>query len=553
MALAPTQAYKPWMGGLEELGGGGSQTWLPTAGFNPQFMDPNEGPVPPPGGAGPSTGTGGWLDILKSALPGLINAGIDLWGNKRQEGNFQTAVSQSGARPANIQSMFGNVAVDPTTGLTISRGPGPGAFGGAAPELINAFNQLNDQGAIAQEAGGRLGLLRQLAQPDEARATQGLEQRLFSQGRLGGTGGAVQQEALMRAQSQADLARQLESMNWANQNALQRFGAAGNLVGSGQAQQNIDFGQTRDLGQLSAYAGRTPSADLLAALAGAKGTTFSDLLGSLGGNQAGGMGGTIVDILSQIPGLGGIKPSGLSRLGEISNLVGNQIGGGWGSGLSAGGNLLAGIENKDWGRAAGGAGNLLQQFGGSIGGKTGGFLGGLGGVLGGLGSLFNSGSSAAKGNPLAMAGLAQGLSGLTSGAITGAAGGGGLAGGFSGALQGLSGIGSGAGAAGSGSGIASSLGSLSSGLGTALGGVGAVGAFLSLGDVMNSLFGDSLATFNKHYGTDMRSTFVKDAAGRQAWTEEFNRQRSGMPAWSQVNHGPTSAPTPFNPRRGAFG
>lgn len=422
----------------------------------PLFMDPNEGPTP----GGPVTpasgGSGGFMGLLQDLLPSIINAGAAWYGNKNQAGEYQAAANQSTGKPTPVQSMFGNVAYNPNTGIQLTPGQAPGAFGGAPPELINAFNQLNDQGAISQEAGGRLGLLRQLAQPEEQRATQGLEQRLFSQGRLGGTGGAVQQEALARAQGSADLERQLASQDWARNNALQRFNAATGVIGAGQAQQGIDFGQALNLGKLAVDAGRPPNADLLAAMAGSKGAGLQAILGALGAGQDGGLGGLLGGIFGggqQAP----QKPSSLAQLGFLGQSLGQNFGGSFGDAAGGIGSILSGLDSKNYGQVAGGVGGLLGMLGNATGS---GALGKIGSVLGSLGGV-------AGGSPT---GILSGLSGLFGG--SGALGSSAASTGS--ALGSLGAIGSGAGSA------------LSS-LGSALGPVGAVAGFLNMGELWHKL------------------------------------------------------------------
>jgi hypothetical protein len=427
---------RPVMGGMSTPGFGD---------FGPLTLDPNEGPTPLPPQSGGGNSGGGFLGTLQDLLPGLIDAAGAWYGAKNRAGQYDAAANRSVAKPTNIQSLFGGLTYDPTTGITLTPGQGPGPWGGASPELVGAFNQLNDQGAIQGEADTRLSLLRQLAAPEEARATQGLQQQLFSQGRLGGTGGAVQQEALARAQGQADLERTLASQDWARNNALQRFGAANQVIGSGQGQQGINFGQALNLGQLGVQAGRAPAWELLAQGAAGRDAQMQAILGALGGNEEGGLGGIL-------GGLGGIFGGGqqqggnssLNLLGQLAGGFGQNVGGNLGAGLGGLSGLLSGLGSKNYGQAAGGLGGILSSIGGAMGGdsKAGGFLGSLGSILGALGGGGAGGSAG---------GAASALGGLSS-----------LVGGGGNPLSLLSGLGSmggsGAGALGSLGGAAGSLG-----------------------------------------------------------------------------------------------
>lgn len=202
---------------------------------------------------------GGWGNVIKGGV-GIYGAMQD---KKGAQSAAQTAAQQSTPYGYSTGSMWGNTMVDPRTrqmqfsmaqnpfaqmmnigglqGLSNAYSASGSAYGGANPEIVAAANAMYGP-QMEQEASGRLSALRQLAQPEEARATQGLESRLFSMGRLGGTGGAVEQEALARAQSAADLQRQLTSQDWASNRAQNRFQTALQAVGAGQQGQAQQFG-----------------------------------------------------------------------------------------------------------------------------------------------------------------------------------------------------------------------------------------------------------------------------------------------------------------------
>lgn len=457
--------------------------------FSGLSLDPNEGPTPSgiPAPTGQQAQQGGFWGTLQAVLPDLINAGAAWYGNKQMGDQYQAAANQSVGKPFPVSSPYGSMTFDPRTGLSLTPGAGPGPWAGASPELIGAFNQLNDQGAIAQEAQGRLGLLRQLAAPEEQRATNTLTNQLYAQGRLGGTGGAVQQEALARAQAQADLQRQLSSMDWANQNALQRFNAAGNVVGSGQQQQNLGFGQLRDLAQLGIQAGRPPAADLLAAMAGSRGAGLQAIFGALGGNDDRGIGGPLVDIFGKVFGRG--QPdSKLQLLGQLGNDFAGQLGGNLGQGLGGLSQALAGYGSRDIGGMASGVGSLLQSFGQAAGADSGfgGLLNSLGGIAGKLGGILSPASSA-----LGMGGM-NGIASL----VGGVGGGSGM--GFLGGLQGLAG--------GGGAGIGS-LGSL--------GAMGPLGAALGVGALLKNVLG-GIHDKNKYDFADINQNRVSAGLAPQA-------------------------------------
>lgn len=207
-------------------------------------------------------GMGGWGNVAQG-LYGLYGA-----SRSKKQGKKAAAQAAAAATPIayGTGSMYGTTTVDPRTRqLQFNMGQNPFAqlmnvgglqslsnaysaagapYGGANPEIAAAAEGLTGPG-LEQEAAGRLGILRQLAQPEEQRATNQLTDRLFASGRLGGTGGGIEQEALARAQSAADLQRQLASQDWASTRAQNRFQGALQAVGAGQARQaqNFNIGQ----------------------------------------------------------------------------------------------------------------------------------------------------------------------------------------------------------------------------------------------------------------------------------------------------------------------
>jgi hypothetical protein len=195
---------------------------------------------------------GGWGNVLQGAY-GIYGASRD----KKQGKRAANQAAQAATPVAyGTGSMYGSTTVDPRTrqlGFSMAQNPfaqlmnvgglqslanafsAPGsAYGGAAPEIAAAAQGLTGPG-LEQEASGRLGILRQLAAPEEQRASNQLTDRLFASGRLGGTGGGIEQEAMARAQSAADLQRQLASQDWAATRAQNRFQGALQAVNAGQS------------------------------------------------------------------------------------------------------------------------------------------------------------------------------------------------------------------------------------------------------------------------------------------------------------------------------
>lgn len=134
-------------------------------------------------------------------------------------------------------------------GLTVAGADAlQGLSGGPAPDaVLQAFDLAGLRGNVAgaansalgianqdpsQIAGQQLDILRQQAQPGEQRAVNSTLDRLFSQGRLGTTGGANIVGRLAESQNQADLGRQITAFDFARGiqgDATNRAGALGGL------------------------------------------------------------------------------------------------------------------------------------------------------------------------------------------------------------------------------------------------------------------------------------------------------------------------------------
>jgi hypothetical protein len=108
---------------------------------------------------------------------------------------------------------------------------GAGALGQAQAGMPGAFQapQFDVEGAAQRE----FGMLSRLMEPGQQQARSAQEQRLFAQGRLGSSGGMMQQRALGEAQEQ------------------QRLQAAQQAIASGRAAQQQMFGQAAQGQQLN--------------------------------------------------------------------------------------------------------------------------------------------------------------------------------------------------------------------------------------------------------------------------------------------------------------
>lgn len=181
-------------------------------------------------------------------------------------------------------------------------------FGGAQ----NAFANL--PGTQQQARDQQLSLLREQAAPFEERAFADLQNNLFSTGRIGTTGGALQTEAFARGLGQADLQRQISAAN------------------EGRLAQNAQLGLAQ--GQLGAGQGLRSLQDQLLGSAQNRFTGLANLSSGLGAQATQNQGTQLQAIQnllsnSQLPQnlalaqQGAFLQNALSGLGGVSSLVGD--------------------------------------------------------------------------------------------------------------------------------------------------------------------------------------------------------------------------------------
>lgn len=156
---------------------------------------------------------GGTNQAFTQAQQGLASAG--------QLGGFDPSTLFSGAN---------GLAQQIANGTPLSN-----QASGVAQTQLGSLGQTYDQAY-----GNTLNTLRAQAQPEEARAFANLNDNLFSTGRLGSSGGALQTEAFARGLGQADLSRQLAATTQAQQ-------AQQNSLGLATGASNIGFNNMASL------------------------------------------------------------------------------------------------------------------------------------------------------------------------------------------------------------------------------------------------------------------------------------------------------------------
>lgn len=288
-------------------------------------------------------------------------------------GQANSALAQQ-ASPFVNQGMFSNLM-----GNVNSLGNMFAGQTAAGPQDFSGGLQANlfSRGSANQEAAGNqqglfnqsLALQRAAAEPAQTQLLNQLENRLFSRGQLGSTGGAMQMQGFIDAIGAQDLGFQ----NNAFQQALAQGQFLGNL-GSQQINQGTDI-LGLNLGQFNQNA--INAQNFMGLGAGLEGQGFNQMLQALQQNQSAGLNrlqaaqglfGLGTDTFNQQFGLGLGAQQGLmdqSRLGLDSIL----------------GLLMA--ESDRIGATSGHAGALAKTQE-SSGGILGGLLGGIGKALGGL-------------------------------------------------------------------------------------------------------------------------------------------------------------------------
>jgi hypothetical protein len=294
-------------------------------------LDPQTGQ--PVAGGGFQTGSFLGTEVPQTQLTGLQFGLGDLDPIRSQllggAGGFLG--TQQGLTP-DVLASLSNLA-----GGTFLGDPGAGivspVIGGAAQGAGQAFGQFQNllanpfqaglQQQLFQQAGGafgalpgtaeaaraqQLGLLREQAAPFEERAFQNLQQNLFSTGRLGTTGGALQTEAFARGLGQADIQRQ--------------------LVAGGEGRAAGTFGLQQAQGFLGGGSGLAGLAESLLSGAGSRFQGLAGLTGNLQSqlfqNQLG-LGqaqfGQLSNIAQQLQGAQtGFGQQGLAALGGVGAL-----------------------------------------------------------------------------------------------------------------------------------------------------------------------------------------------------------------------------------------
>lgn len=239
--------------------------------------------------------------------------------------------------------------------------------------FMGAANQLRDASMGGEDARLRtLDLLRSQAAPFESRALDDLQNRQFSMGQLGSSGGALQTEAFARGLGQADLERQLQASQEGRNFTNNALGLAQGMTGIGSGLRSQESQMLNDVfGRFSTMQGM--NADLSAARFERSMYAPQQLrqlqFGNI--NSALGLRSGLQDQALQMfqAGLAGSQAGANARIGSASNMA-NIVGS---PNFGMGGMMQAGALGQIGSVLMGGrtAGSVLGDVGGALSGLFG--------------------------------------------------------------------------------------------------------------------------------------------------------------------------------------
>lgn len=262
----------------------------------------------------------------KSLLGNIVSTGASIYGASKNADAAANAATATQKLPLNVNSnVLGTTAFDPATrnyGVN-STGPSTSPYAGASPELIAALEGVNNTDAATAD---RLAALRSLSAPQEQQATNKLTDTLFSRGQLGGTGGALQQEALFRAQAQADQQRQLTAADWAQNRAITKFNSALSTVGQGQAAQAQEADKAATLAKIGIMGEQSQNPGAAVAAGNASTDPFKALYAAI--TEAGGVDAAMQAIKELFGGTAAGAGAGTFAGSQAANDAATQLEGG---------------------------------------------------------------------------------------------------------------------------------------------------------------------------------------------------------------------------------
>lgn len=281
-------------------------------------------------GTGALGAAGGFLQGAQAQQPsgmGQIGQGINMFGQAAgQVGQAQGLLGAGTALTGQGVGFSGEAADLSRQGLQQAQG----MFGqaqnqnlGAGQGFLNQLNQFDPQAATQT----RFDQLESVLEPSRGRAREALESRLLKQGRLGSTGGGVQQEGLESAIGQQQM-----------QNLLASTGES-----RAQQQQLLGMGQGLGADAMQRAQGMTGLGLQQGGMYGATGSQLSNIgsqLGAFGGQlgqfagQQANLGQATAGIGGQMLGAGmGIEQLGMNRQQQQAGLFGQM--GQFGAGMEA--------------------------------------------------------------------------------------------------------------------------------------------------------------------------------------------------------------------------
>lgn len=183
------------------------------------------------------------------SIGGAVAGGLFSGSQSRKGRNEARELAQF--RPWNVNSPFFGAQFDPETN-TINTSMSEPMQALSERLMSSMFTQLGEDPQDYYDQ------LAQLSQEGERRAVLDNESRLFNQGRLGSTGGALQQQALQNSMNEAMIGRELAARQYQGNlfgQALQGIGQMANLNQAALAPAGLGSGIGINMAQIGAGLG----------------------------------------------------------------------------------------------------------------------------------------------------------------------------------------------------------------------------------------------------------------------------------------------------------
>jgi hypothetical protein len=202
-----------------------------------------------------------WGAVAGTVIGGVMQRGAAKKAAAQQQAAAAQAAGQAEFSPYDVFGAFGQTQFDPETGQArMIASPEMAALQGLFGQQAQQFagQQQTPMGALAAQGGlgfltagmetdpfalaeTQFGRMEEILAPGRERQRGTLEERLLAQGRLGSTGGSLQQQSLEEAIEQSRRAQLVEALGQAQGIQQQQIGLGTQLGLFGQGQEDVGF------------------------------------------------------------------------------------------------------------------------------------------------------------------------------------------------------------------------------------------------------------------------------------------------------------------------